>query len=304
MSAPAKRREHGTRAKYVVEKCRCTKCRAANNASQRQYQRRKAKQAFGQHEFYVDAEPVRQHVRALMDGGVGWHRIARLSGVPSGSVSRLLYGDSQGRPPSRGLRPETARKLLAVTIDQAADGARIDGTGTRRRLQALVAIGWSGSELMRRMGRIPTNFGFLVEGGQVKAHTARAVRELYEQLWNTAPPETSREEKISASRSRRHASDRGWPPPMAWDDDTIDRPDVAHGPDQDEQPDHVAVERVLAGHRAKLRHVDRVELARRVLESGGGASRVSTLLRYSGTQARTLVDEAARTTSALQEVAT
>lgn len=294
MSAPTKPREHGTRAKYVVEKCRCTECRAANNAGQRRYHRRKAQEAWGQHEFYVDAEPARRHVRTLMAGGIGWQRISRLSGVPSGSVSRLLYGDNHGRPPSRRLRPDTARKLLAVTIDQAADGARIDGTGTRRRLQALVAIGWSGSELMRRLGRIPTNFGVLVGGDQVKAHTARAVRELYDQLWNTAPPETSREEKISASRSRRHALERGWLPPMAWDDDTIDQPDVAHEPDQDEQPDHVAVERVLAGHPAGLRRVDRLELARRVLASGGGASRVSTLLNYSGAQARKLVEEAAR----------
>lgn len=221
----------GTRVKYVIDKCRCERCRAANAAAYWAYKKHKAKLAFGAATpFYVDAEPARRHVRGLMAAGIGWQRIARLSGVPTGAVSKLLYGDGpRGMAPSKRIRPETECKLLAVTSALLADGARVDGTGVRRRLRALVAIGWSQSELARRLGMGgPTNFTPLISGGRkVLVSTARAVGELYEQLWATPPKADDHRSRISASRAKRLAATRGWVPPLAWDDDTIDDPDAS-----------------------------------------------------------------------------
>lgn len=225
-------RKHGTRTRYVngpdindqPGPCHCPKCRAANNAAQRRYQRRKAQEAWAAvAPTLVDAAPVRAHVKMLGARDIGWKRVAALSGVAQGAVSRLLYG-ANGNPPSARVRPETARRIFAVqpSLDVVGDKTPVDGAGTRRRLQALCALGWSISAQARRIGWEPTNLWVLAQGRpQVVARTARLVREAYNELSMTpAPP------GASSTRARRMATAKGWLPPLAWDDDLIDLPDV------------------------------------------------------------------------------
>ncbi|HXJ28558.1 MAG TPA: hypothetical protein VNH17_22790 [Streptosporangiaceae bacterium] len=161
----------------------------------------------------------------LTGSGMGWKRVAELSGLSTGAVSRLLYGGPGDRPPTRRIRPETEAAILAVrpVLDLMRDGAPVDGTGTRRRVQALVARGWSQARLAARLGMKPSNLGHLIyRRPMVTAATARAMRDLYEELWDRNPPEEAHRDKIAASRARRYAAERGWPPPLAWDD--IDDP--------------------------------------------------------------------------------
>lgn len=215
-------RPHG-RVKYVVEKCRCDVCRADSTA----YENNRARQlAYGRWQPYVDAEPVRAHVRQLQAGGLGSKHLAVVSGVPHGAISKLIYGDYGGSPPSKRIRAATAAKLLAVTatLDNLGATVKVDATGTRRRLQALVAIGWSQSKLAARLGMQPGNFGKTLKSEKVNAATARAVRDLYDELWQTLPPREEHRDKIAFNRARNHAKRHGWAPPLAWDDDTIDNP--------------------------------------------------------------------------------
>lgn len=96
----------------------------------------------------------------------------------------------------------------------------IDGTGSRRRLQALSAIGWSQPELARRLGITQGPLWRLMQPGRrVHRGTAARIAALYDRLWNQPPPAGQ-----SATRSRRDAKAKGWAPPLAWDDDTIDDP--------------------------------------------------------------------------------
>lgn len=217
-------RPHGN-AKYHLENCRCPVCCQA--ARDYDNNRRRAI-AYGRWQPYVDAEPVRAHVRALGEFGIGWMRLATIAGVPRGSVSKLLYGDPQrNMAPSKRILPKNALALLAVqpTLDNLGDGAAIDGTGTRRRLQALVAKGWSQSELACRLGMERASFSTTITGGLVRAHTVRAVMALYDQLWREDPAAHGVPRRwIEASR--RHALARGWAPVGAWDDDQIDNPDA------------------------------------------------------------------------------
>lgn len=132
---------HGTLTGYVIQKCRCERCRAASRTYANRVNRLRA---YGQWQPYVDAQPVRDHLAMLASHGIGWMRAARLAGVPTGSVTKLLYGTTQPpRPPSRRVRPETANRLLALrpTLDLLADNALTDATATRRRVQALMALG-------------------------------------------------------------------------------------------------------------------------------------------------------------------
>jgi hypothetical protein len=107
---------------------------------------------------YVDAEPAREHVRALADAGIGWKRVAELAGVSTGSVSKLLYGGPADRPPSRRIRPQTAAAILAVrpSAQAVAPGALVDSAGTHRRVQALVTGGWSQARLAGRLRVAPS----------------------------------------------------------------------------------------------------------------------------------------------------
>lgn len=198
---------HGTRSSYV-RGCKCADCRAANARYTKVAKYRSDKGI----STLVDAQPVREHLAMLRAHGVGKRTIAQRAGVAQTVVNRLIGIDNSR--PARRVHPDTARKLLAVTLDDHADGAFVDGTGTRRRLQALVAIGWPQAHLAARIGWSPSNFGVLIHDRElVTAATAGLVRDLYDDLSMQPGP---------SERARTYARKRAWAPPLAWDD--IDNP--------------------------------------------------------------------------------
>jgi hypothetical protein len=231
MATAVRERPHGTRARYVLGPgpgkgpgCRCQACTAAN----RQAAARAARlRAYGQWAPFVSAEPAWAHIQALARAGIGWRRAAALAGVSTGAVSKLLYGGPGDREPTRHIRAATAAAIMTVRPDARHLGgaALVNAAGTHRRLQALVASGWSQAKLAGRLGMTPANFAAMMRRGQVTAATARAAATVYDELWNQPPPQTSQREKIAATRARNHAQARGWVPPLAWDDDQIDRSD-------------------------------------------------------------------------------
>jgi hypothetical protein len=182
--------------------------------------------AYGRWCPFVPADAAREHVRWLSSRGVGWEQAAKLAGVSPGSVSKLLYG-AGGCPPTRRIRPETEAAILAVRpVLDVVDGRTIvDGTGTRRRLQALAWQGWSMARLSAMLGPgVQLSAVLSRDGQQVRASTARAVRALCRELCAVQPPEGTREERASAARARNHARRMGWAPLLAWD--AIDDPDA------------------------------------------------------------------------------
>lgn len=205
--------QHGTYPCYVLDHCKCPPCAAANSAYEFN---RTRQQAYGRWQGLVDAQPARERVQALMAAGMGLKRIAAVTGVSTGTLSKLMYGrpwaDGTVRP-SRRLKPVTAEKLLAVELD-LADGARVDATTTRRRLQALVAMGWSMSKLGRALGMQPGNFNRTIHAQQVVWSTAKAVHALYPRLAETEPPRANHRDRIAYSRSIGYARDHGWQPPL------------------------------------------------------------------------------------------
>jgi len=218
---------HGTRSRYVGgaagPPCRCDACREANRVYNSQRERQ---QLYGRWRPWVDAAPAREHLLRLQAAGIGRRRAAELAGVPPTVVSRLLYGKAGG-PPRERIRPGTAARILAVDPGTAtpAPGVLVDATGTRRRLQALVAAGWSQARLAGSLGMTGANFGTMLHsGGQVTAARAGEVRDLYDRMWNRPPPQATRHEKIAASRARSYAAGQGWPVPLGWDEEALDDP--------------------------------------------------------------------------------
>lgn len=233
--------QHGTHACYVLDRCRCHPCADANTAYERQRSRR---HAYGRWDHWVDAEPVREHVKNLQRQGLGLKQIVRLSGYSQGAITRLMYGrlanetNRRDEPTSR-IRRDSADAILAVraTMDTLAPGQVIDIAGTARRLQALMANGWSQTKLAHRLGYEVRNFNHLVHGKrQVTVASARRVRDLYEELWDQVPPRETRGDLGAYTRTLRYAQARGWVPPLAWDDDTIDDPNAQPYVDEQAAP--------------------------------------------------------------------
>lgn len=215
--------QHGTYVCYVADRCRCRPCRDANNAAERA---RNRQHMYG-HPSYVDAAPARAHIAALTAAGMGLKRIVAVTDISQGLLSKLIYGD-QGRnmAPSKRIRAATETAILAITLN-LADGARIDSKGTTRRIQALVAIGWSQSQLAARLGILRSNFTPLAQGRtDVTVAHAKAVEALYEQLWDQVPEHAEWRAHIAYTRALNYAAAAGWVVPMAWSEETIDDPSV------------------------------------------------------------------------------
>lgn len=229
---PGRPHRHGTRSAYVFDRCGCDDCTAVNRDGARERNRRKAQARWNPQAYdLVGGDVVRGHLRGLMVAGMGWKRIAAAAGVSSSTVYSILYGKyvadplhPEHRPPRKQVRREVADKLLAVRVD-LADGALADGTGARRRLQALVAIGWSQTRLAEMLGVHVTNFGQVIRGeGQLRRSTIKAVHRIYEQHWRCGPIPANRFEQAGITRAIKVAAQSGWVPPLAWDDETIDDP--------------------------------------------------------------------------------
>jgi hypothetical protein len=217
--------EHGTHTRYKLDGCRCDPCYEAAIEYERQ---RRRKVHYG-YQAFVDARPAAEHLRALMAAGMGWRRVAAAANLEPSVVYPLLYGkvDRNGGRPRTKARARTVNAILAVpmpTLDELGGGTIVPNAGTVRRVQALATLGWSVKQIAARAGINHQAIYGALGGRDVVVSTARAVRDVYDQLWSTPAPEGDRWERIAATVARRRAEECGWLPPLAWDDDTIDDP--------------------------------------------------------------------------------
>lgn len=228
--------EHGTYVAYTLDGCRCEPCAAAAKAYEDQ---RVRAHAYGRWDHLVDAGPAREHVARLREAGMGLRTIAGAAGVSHGALTKLVYGTT-GRPPSARVSKANHQAILAVPIPTAfdvADAATVDGTGTRRRIESLIALGWSVNRLCAEHGLDRQALDAALRWQPVLARTARAVKTMAETIGDTAPPETTHRERIAASRARGRARANGWCVPAMWEDADVDDP-YAEPPsrEDDERP--------------------------------------------------------------------
>ena len=271
--------KHGlTSTCYVVHLCGCRACMDGNARRRRDRYRLLA---YGRYQdAHQPIEPIRQHLQALVDTGMIPERIAISAGVGGATVRRLLNSE-----PARFVTGATARKLLAVTPDSstlAAQG-RVNGRGTRRRLQALAAIGWNHHEIARRLGYPRWKVNKALEGAYVDIRVHDDIAALYDELWDQQPPTHTRAQRVGRSYALTVARRHGWLPPLAWDDiDTDPAPPTAG---QEPLLDAIAIELALAGQNVRLTRDERLEATRRGTERGLSLTQLSDLL---GVDVRTI----------------
>lgn len=185
--APDSHRPHGSYVKYVVERCKCERCKAAN----RTYEKRRVRAMARPDEVwvpYVPAGRARRHVEELMAQGIGPKSLAVMSGVPHGAISKLIYGDYKGRGPSKRIRPATEAKLLAVTAAQATGRQHLDAGPTWVLLDDLIARGYPKAWLAKRIYRNPEAPALQISKTKVRASTARRVEALHRLLGDRPGP--------------------------------------------------------------------------------------------------------------------
>lgn len=237
--------------------CRCTPCRTSAATHMAAYRQYKAREQWGAAPpLMVDAEPARTHVRSLMAAGIPLKTIAGLAGVGEGGAYRLIYG-SAPTPPTRRLTRRVAERLLAVrTEDALALDGYIDAAGTVRRVQALVAVGWTLSEIARRIGMNPRAMTRFLASKRVSTNRARQIRALYGDLWNRRPPAENAIQRRDVKAAREMARRKGWPPPGAWDDDLLDLPEAELGAEVVRRVGLMSDEELAACHTAHYKQGD------------------------------------------------
>lgn len=156
---------------------------------------------------------------------------------------------------------------------------RLDATGTVRRIEALVALGYTWEALddylSRQHGTMSRrHHQWVAKGARVNRPGAAEIAAMYDALSMKVPPDT-----YGSRRAKARARRAGWLPPLAWDDDRIDdptyRPDARTerrrraGQRSPREVDEANVRRALSGERVDTTRAEKEEIMRRWIARGG-----------------------------------
>jgi len=199
---------HGATITCYRHGCGCDGCVEKNRTTADANRRRIA---YGRPNARVDPTPALTRLKKIRGEGWTFREIVEATGIPKSSLQRML------RDKPKFLMQSTANRIVTATRPGKAPQARVDATGTRRRLQALVAHGWTLTELADQLDRGLANVAKLATAPGCFEHTRREVADLYDRLWAVEVPDG-----FGKRRSLTLARQRGWVGALAWDD--IDNP--------------------------------------------------------------------------------
>lgn len=213
---PAESLEHGDPRRYR-RGCRCTKCKAGANRSniKNRYLRQTGRATMR------PADRAADHLLRLRAAGLDDKTIRKQTGICPDVMYRILRREGV-------IHARTEARITSVPVPEApgpsSNRSYIPARGTVRRLRALIAAGWYGAELARRLGKVRENLAQIIdrgEDGQVAQYVADEVHALYTEL-HTQKPEDHGINAYYADRARKMAAARGWAPPAYWDDDDLE----------------------------------------------------------------------------------
>lgn len=82
-----------------------------------------------------------------------------------------------------------------------------------RKVQALQRLGHSRARIAAAIGTSPSSLTNILNRQRIKAVTAAKIEAVFRRMEMTVPPDDR-----WTKRTRREATEAGWPPPLAWDD--------------------------------------------------------------------------------------
>lgn len=258
---------HGTYARFVgrptgnIPGCRCQPCTQAGSAYRA---RRSLLNATGR-TLTVSPDRAAAHVQYLLANGASWNTISA-AGCSQKTIRMLLAGEYTF------IRRNTEQMILAIRLaDVIAPKHRVPAIGARRRLQALIAIGYEVQRLADETGIHVTQIRHVLNGHQdmIVVTIHRKIEAAYRRLFMSPGP---------SDRARARAAREGWPSPLAWWDSNIDDPDaqpildaMPDPDDEDDEPDidEIAIARLVRGdHSIRLNEAERVIAARQMAQRG------------------------------------
>lgn len=127
-------------------------------------------------------------------------------------------------------RDECCRRAMANykkrwTWDRYNGRGRIVSTvGSRRRVGALQAAGWSQQQIAKAAGTEASNMARVLRSNTLTVGLAARIALAYEELRQQTPTGSAQVQSAAHNRARRH----GWPPAAAWLN--IDDPDETPDP--------------------------------------------------------------------------
>jgi transcriptional regulator with XRE-family HTH domain len=257
-TCPPEHKHGDTATCYTGHACRCGECGTA--AVQRKTRLNKAK-AFGRYTpTHTDPAPVREHALRLLESGYTEASLARAAGLHYSQIDELLHGTRRTDPrtPISKVLASNAEKILAVDFrnDHRLPHTIVPATGSARRIQALMVLGWSQAQIADRVGMPKQSISLIIRSDSVRWQTHEAIAALYEQMWNCTPPADTPHRKTHTARARNYAAARRWLPPMAWDD--IDNDLTPPTPELDDNfIDEVLVDIAMAGEQVRMTILER-----------------------------------------------
>lgn len=133
------------------------------------------------------------------------------SGLPKTVVKRILGGKQK-------IQRITEARVFAIPMPDFCHPTRsiyVPAIGTRRRLQALMAFGWSTAAIGRELGVTQSMVSSIGQREFISGKSAATVAAVFDRLQMTPGPSV---------KARQMAACKGWVPPFAWDEDAIDNP--------------------------------------------------------------------------------
>lgn len=218
----------------------------------------------------TDPAAVRLHIATLQGAGWSMRAIAAEAGTSPTTISRYMGHDAAK------VTLVLVERIMSIDPEQIPSKAStqttepfVPRTGTVRRIQALMAIGYSHADLAAR--GIDSRNLLNQQGRWVTRTTHDNVAEKYRQLSRRPGP---------TDRSIREAVKRGYLGPAAWDD--IDRdpePEPEHTTDTttSDELDENVVERILTGDVVPATNAERREVVRRWPTTGRSLNELERL---------------------------
>ncbi|MBQ1118468.1 hypothetical protein [Streptomyces sp. C3-3] len=200
--------QHGERRCYL-RGCRRTECLNAHYRYMSRYRLDRERGSARR----VPPGPAAQHVLSLAAAGWTVGQIAAAAGCAERTILDIRA------QANKTIKKDLADRILKArpTLATVPGTTKVPAVGTVRRVQALMAIGHSLADIADAMGMARTALSNTVCGRRpaVAVDTARSAQRVYKEM---------SERPGDAKRSINRAVTRGWAPPAAWDDDTIDDP--------------------------------------------------------------------------------
>ncbi|MFC4128951.1 hypothetical protein [Nocardia rhizosphaerae] len=226
----------------------------------------------GEPSTMVDAKPAQDHAIWLHSIGFNDSSIAAAAGLTPPTVNNFR------RRAYRTARAEQAARLLAVSHIPTCpehDTRYVPALGARRRIQALLVLGWTYTDIGAVAGIAVEQVSRTARGTRTEGQTWQRIDLAYETLSGKRGP---------SSIGAKKATNRGYASPMAWEGIDIDHPDSI--PLLDAEPanelDEVLLQRMIDGrHAGEVRGAERKALIDHAIAKGWDHERLARSLNVS-----------------------